>query len=81
MWWQLYTKSVLPLLQQAYGDAPFCSGFVEENEDVSLCPNPQGQSDLSSVRSVFKTCKCIMVLQLPCGENATYQTFFLGSCT
>lgn len=35
MWWQLYSKSVLPLLRQAYGDTPFSSGFVEVNEDVS----------------------------------------------
>lgn len=34
MWWQLYSKSVLPLLQQAYGETPFCSGFVEASEDV-----------------------------------------------
>nr|XP_046268618.1 glycogenin-1-like [Scatophagus argus] len=34
MWWQLYAKSVLPLLQQAYGDTPFSSGFANEaNED------------------------------------------------
>lgn len=70
MWWQLYTKSVLPLLQQAYGDAPFCSGCIEENKDVSLCPNLQGRGDLSSVRPALKTCKCVMVLQLPGGENA-----------
>lgn len=35
MWWQLYAKSVLPLLQQAYGDTPFNSGFAEQSEDVS----------------------------------------------
>ncbi|KAK5857672.1 hypothetical protein PBY51_010900 [Eleginops maclovinus] len=29
MWWQLYAKSVQPILQQAYGDSPFLSGFVE----------------------------------------------------
>lgn len=38
MWWQLYTKSVLPLLQQAYGDTPFSSGFVEASEDVRQRP-------------------------------------------
>lgn len=32
-WWQLYSKSVVPLLQQAYGDAPFCSGFVEPGQE------------------------------------------------
>lgn len=36
MWWQLYAKSVLPLLQQAYGETPFNSGFVEASEDVCL---------------------------------------------
>ncbi|XP_051252363.1 glycogenin-1a isoform X2 [Dicentrarchus labrax] len=36
MWWQLYAKSVLPLLQQAYGDTPFSSGFVEANENDKL---------------------------------------------
>ena len=35
MWWQLYAKSVLPLLQRAYGDTPFSSGCVEASEDVS----------------------------------------------
>lgn len=35
MWWQLYSKDVLPLLQRAYGDTPFNSGFVEESEEVS----------------------------------------------
>lgn len=34
MWWQLYSKSVLPLLQRAYGDTPFCSGFTESNQEV-----------------------------------------------
>ncbi|TMS21049.1 Glycogenin-1 [Larimichthys crocea] len=36
MWWQLYAKSVLPLMQQAYGDTPFSSGFVEANEDEEV---------------------------------------------
>ncbi|CAN9502448.1 unnamed protein product [Ophioblennius macclurei] len=37
MWWQLYAKSVLPLLQKAYGDTPFSSGFVEDklHEDAT----------------------------------------------
>uniref|UniRef100_H3DQ39 glycogenin glucosyltransferase n=1 Tax=Tetraodon nigroviridis TaxID=99883 RepID=H3DQ39_TETNG len=35
MWWQLYSKEVLPLLQRAYGDTPFNSGCVEEGEEVS----------------------------------------------
>ncbi|XP_068558422.1 glycogenin-1a isoform X2 [Cebidichthys violaceus] len=36
MWWQLYAKSVQPLLQQAYGDAPFNSGFVDAIMDGKL---------------------------------------------
>ncbi|TMS21151.1 Glycogenin-1 [Larimichthys crocea] len=36
MWWRLYAKSVLPLMQQAYGDTPFSSGFVEANEDEEV---------------------------------------------
>uniref|UniRef100_A0A8C6V2K6 glycogenin glucosyltransferase n=1 Tax=Neogobius melanostomus TaxID=47308 RepID=A0A8C6V2K6_9GOBI len=32
LWWQLYAKAVAPLLQTAYGDAPFISGFVEHKE-------------------------------------------------
>lgn len=32
LWWQLYAKSVAPLLQTAYGDAPFISGFVEHKD-------------------------------------------------
>lgn len=35
MWWQLYSRDVLPLLQRAYGDTPFNSGCVEESEEVS----------------------------------------------
>ncbi|KAK5917222.1 hypothetical protein CgunFtcFv8_012129 [Champsocephalus gunnari] len=34
LWWQLYAKSVLPLLQHAYGDSPFTSGFVEGSEEI-----------------------------------------------
>lgn len=46
LWWQLYAKSVAPLLQEAYGDTPFNSGFVEasdssqEHEDVTQQPAP-----------------------------------------
>ncbi|KAF7657477.1 hypothetical protein LDENG_00026460 [Lucifuga dentata] len=46
MWWELYMKSVLPLLQKAYRDAPFNSGFIEEtvhdkpHEDVKEQPAP-----------------------------------------
>ncbi|XP_049918174.1 glycogenin-1-like isoform X2 [Epinephelus moara] len=36
MWWQVYAKSVLPLLQQAYGETPFSSGFVDVNEESKL---------------------------------------------
>lgn len=35
MWWQLYSKEVLPLLLRAYGDTPFNTGFVDESEEVS----------------------------------------------
>lgn len=35
MWWEVYTKSVLPLLQHAYGDAPFNGGFKEATVCVS----------------------------------------------
>ncbi|KAM6912367.1 glycogenin-1-like [Xenentodon cancila] len=33
MWWQLYAKAVLPLLQKAYGDTPFISGFVDSSSE------------------------------------------------
>ncbi|XP_059209514.1 glycogenin-1-like isoform X1 [Centropristis striata] len=36
MWWQLYAKSVMPLLQNAYGDTPFNSGFLEASEENKL---------------------------------------------
>ncbi|XP_075964798.1 glycogenin-1-like [Anarhichas minor] len=36
MWWQLYAKSVQPLLQQAYGETPFISGFVDTSMDGKL---------------------------------------------
>ncbi|XP_033469869.1 glycogenin-1a isoform X1 [Epinephelus lanceolatus] len=36
MWWQVYAKSVLPLLHQAYGDTPFSSSFVDVNEESKL---------------------------------------------
>ncbi|KAK7904074.1 hypothetical protein WMY93_016681 [Mugilogobius chulae] len=48
LWWQLYAKTVAPLLQKAYGDTPFISGFVqhEEHEATSFhaapaAPEPQ----------------------------------------
>lgn len=37
LWWQLYSRSVLPLLQRAYGDTPFNSGFVEAAEEDVSC--------------------------------------------
>ncbi|KAM6917340.1 glycogenin-1-like isoform 3-T3 [Lycodopsis pacificus] len=36
MWWQLYAKSVQPLLQQAYGETPYISGFVDASTDGEL---------------------------------------------
>ncbi|KAI4804168.1 hypothetical protein KUCAC02_025805 [Chaenocephalus aceratus] len=45
LWWQLYAKSVLPLLQHAYGDSPFTSGFVEGSEEIrSTSPGAPGTS-------------------------------------
>ncbi|CAJ1074377.1 glycogenin-1a [Xyrichtys novacula] len=51
LWWQLYAKSVVPLLQRAYGETSLSSGFFDANEndkheDVSgqaapLAPPPQ----------------------------------------
>ncbi|XP_069008749.1 glycogenin-1a [Embiotoca jacksoni] len=43
MWWQLYAKSVLPLLQRAYGDTPFNSGFVEASGDGTFYQNVSEQ--------------------------------------
>ncbi|KAM3871148.1 glycogenin-1-like [Diretmus argenteus] len=43
MWWDLYSKSVLPSLQQAYGDTPFNTGYTEEmtpHEEVKEAPAP-----------------------------------------
>lgn len=34
MWWQLYAQAVVPLLQTAYGETPFNSGFFEDSEDA-----------------------------------------------
>ncbi|KAK1893550.1 Glycogenin-1 [Dissostichus eleginoides] len=51
---ELYAKSVQPLLQQAYGDSPFTSGFVEGSEegelhqDVREHPAPPPAQKLSS---------------------------------
>ncbi|XP_068194312.1 glycogenin-1 [Antennarius striatus] len=46
MWWQLYVQSVLPLLEQAYGDAPFNSGFIEASEIVTIQEDVQEQQPL-----------------------------------
>ncbi|XP_034000278.1 glycogenin-1a isoform X1 [Trematomus bernacchii] len=54
LWWQLYAKSVQPLLQHAYGDSLFTSGFVEGSEegelhqDVREHPAPPPPQKLSS---------------------------------
>ncbi|XP_004082220.1 glycogenin-1 [Oryzias latipes] len=60
MWWQLYAKSVVPLLQKAYGDTPFNSGCVEPSseekpqEDVirqqEFVPPPSAQNISSEER-------------------------------
>ncbi|XP_037551146.1 glycogenin-1 [Nematolebias whitei] len=45
-WWQLYARCVQPVLQKAYGDAPFNSGFIDPSsqdklhEDVMEQPQP-----------------------------------------
>ncbi|XP_054470519.1 glycogenin-1-like isoform X2 [Anoplopoma fimbria] len=36
MWWQLYAKSVQPLLQQSFGDTPFNGGLVDASMDSKL---------------------------------------------
>lgn len=33
-WWTLYSNSVVPMLQEQYGDQPFHSGCVEVNEYI-----------------------------------------------
>lgn len=35
-WWTLYSSTVVPMLQEQYGDQPFQSGCVEVNEHTSL---------------------------------------------
>ncbi|XP_077396167.1 glycogenin-1-like [Festucalex cinctus] len=35
-WWRLYAASVMPLLQRAYGDAPFASGITKAGNDDKL---------------------------------------------
>lgn len=42
LWWRLYAKSVAPLLQRAYGDTPFNSGFLEseQNDNATHQPAP-----------------------------------------
>uniref|UniRef100_A0A668V787 glycogenin glucosyltransferase n=2 Tax=Oreochromis aureus TaxID=47969 RepID=A0A668V787_OREAU len=51
MWWQVYTKSVLPLLQKAYGDTPFLSGFIEQSDEGKLHEDVREES-VSSPPSV-----------------------------
>ncbi|CAL8294750.1 unnamed protein product [Lota lota] len=36
-WWTLYSREVLPLLQEHYGDQPFHSGCVEQEESQDSC--------------------------------------------
>uniref|UniRef100_A0A3Q3AUI4 glycogenin glucosyltransferase n=1 Tax=Kryptolebias marmoratus TaxID=37003 RepID=A0A3Q3AUI4_KRYMA len=48
-WWQLYARSVLPVLQKAYGNASFNSGFVDPSNHVGVV--------LESVRYFFKHLK------------------------
>ncbi|KAJ3606958.1 hypothetical protein NHX12_026474 [Muraenolepis orangiensis] len=62
-WWSLYSREVLPLLQEHYGDQPFHSGCVEEDESQAGSAEPalsseerrerweQGQADYMGVDS------------------------------
>ncbi|KAM4625403.1 glycogenin-1-like [Polymixia lowei] len=49
MWWELYSKSVLPLLQESYGETPFNTGYTEDKihegvrEVVASAPPPPPQ--------------------------------------
>ncbi|XP_008308730.1 glycogenin-1 [Cynoglossus semilaevis] len=36
MWWQLYTRQVLPLLQKAFGETDFSSGLEESDQNGKL---------------------------------------------
>ncbi|XP_037097246.1 glycogenin-1a [Syngnathus acus] len=48
-WWQLYTTSVMPLLQRSYGDTPFTSGVTEAANDEKLWQDEySGQTESSS---------------------------------
>ncbi|XP_041828562.1 glycogenin-1a [Melanotaenia boesemani] len=44
-WWQLYAKSVNPLLQKAYGDTPFNSGFIDPSIDDEVREDARQQPD------------------------------------
>ncbi|XP_030623475.1 glycogenin-1b [Chanos chanos] len=62
-WWALYSSSVVPMLQAAYGDQPFLSGCEEELSQIAhLAPPPmsseerkqkweQGQADYMGIDS------------------------------
>lgn len=54
-WWQLYAASILPLLQKAYGDAPFSSGFVNQSSPVRAGVNEK-QNGVGWGRGV---CVCV----------------------
>uniref|UniRef100_A0A665V9V1 glycogenin glucosyltransferase n=1 Tax=Echeneis naucrates TaxID=173247 RepID=A0A665V9V1_ECHNA len=65
-WWQVYAKFVLPLLQQAYGDKPFTSGFVEASENASNQQVNSPLSDVWGINSKKKTKNCrILKLYVP----------------
>ncbi|RVE58706.1 hypothetical protein OJAV_G00197290 [Oryzias javanicus] len=47
-WWTLYASSVVPLLQEQYGDQPFFSGCLESlHSDMVSSENVQGESSFS----------------------------------
>ncbi|CAB1433195.1 unnamed protein product [Pleuronectes platessa] len=48
LWWQLYSKSVMPVLQQAYGETPFNSGLTEESENGQLQEDVSAQPEASA---------------------------------
>ncbi|XP_077417759.1 glycogenin-1a [Vanacampus margaritifer] len=50
-WWRLYTTSVMPLLQRAYGDAPFTSGVMEAGNEDQLRQAERGEQTASSSSS------------------------------
>ncbi|CAJ1074378.1 glycogenin-1a [Xyrichtys novacula] len=44
LWWQLYAKSVVPLLQRAYGETSLSSGFFDANENQDKHEDVSGQA-------------------------------------